>query len=435
MTGPTNRREFLRHTAAFGAGVAAIGSGVAAGADDAPEAKAVPAGEKIVIGVMGMGRGTDVAMGFASLPGAVVKYVCDVDADRAAAAAASVGAKQGHKPEAVKDFRRILDDGEVDALAIAAPDHWHAPAAILAIAAGKHVYVEKPCCHNPREGELLVEAARKHNRVVQHGTQRRSWSRVREAIEKVHKGEIGRVLFSRGWYTNERGPMGTGKVVSPPAKLDYELWQGPAPERPYKDNVVHYNWHWLWHWGTSELGNNGVHSLDLCRWGLQADCPVRVTAGGGRYYHKDDQETPDTMNVTFDYGDKAIVWEGRSCLRRGMEGSQFGVAFYGDAATIVIDANDYKVYDKEGKQAGGASDLAGDAGHLQNFLDCVKSGGRPNADIEEGYKGTLMCLLGNIAWRTGHALNVDPKTGRVVGDPEAEKLWSREYRPGWEPKV
>ncbi|HTE19014.1 MAG TPA: Gfo/Idh/MocA family oxidoreductase, partial [Armatimonadota bacterium] len=361
--------------------------------------------------------------------------LCDVD-ERAIETATAALTKAGAKPpKAVRDFRKILDDPAVDALVIAAPDHWHAPATILACDAGKHVYVEKPASHNPREGELMIAAARKHRRVVQLGTQRRSMPGVIEAVTKVRSGDIGQVLLARGWYNNSRPTIGHGKTAPVPGWLDYDLWQGPAPERPFRDNVVHYNWHWFWHWGTGELGNNGIHSLDVCRWGLGVDYPLRVTAGGGKYRYEDDQETPDTHMVTYDFGGKSITWEGRSWHRRGFEDSMFGIAFYGDNGTVVIDGGGYRVLDPQGKEIGKGSGDASDAPHLRNFLQCVRTGDRPNADIEEGHRSTLLCHLGNIAYRTGHTLNVDPKTGRVVGDREAMALWSREYRKGWAPKV
>jgi predicted dehydrogenase len=335
----------------------------------------------------------------------------------------------------VKDFRRILDDPGVDALVVAAPDHWHAPAAILACSAGKHVYMEKPASHNAREGELAVAAARKFNRVVQVGTQRRSMPKVVEAIELIRGGALGPVRFARGWYTNTRGSIGRGNPAPVPPWLDWALWQGPAPERPYQDNVVHYNWHWFWHWGTGELGNNGIHALDLCRWGLGVDYARRITSGGGRYHFTDDQESPDTNVVTFDFGDRAISWEGRSCQRHGIEGSGFGASFHGEKGTLVIDGANYTLFDAGDKPASKMAGSGSDDPHLKNFLDCIRSGRRPNADIEEGHKSTLLCHLGNIAWRVGRTVNCDPRTGRIVGDKGAARLWGREYRKGWEPKV
>jgi len=422
-----NRRSFLKRSAI----------GTAAAISFRPGLRAAESpGDKVVVGVMGVnGRGSSLAEGFSALSGAEVAYLCDVDSRAADKAAGLLGKKQRGAPKTVKDFRRILDDRNVDALVIAAPDHWHAPATILACAAGKHVYVEKPASHNAREGELMVAAARKHKRVVQLGTQRRTWPGVVEGVRKVHEGALGRVLFSRGWYNNTRASIGRGKEGPVPDWLDWELWQGPAAERPFRGNIVHYNWHWFWHWGTGELGNNGIHSLDICRWGLGVDYPTRVTSGGGKYRHDDDQETPDTHSVTFDFAGKSLVWEGRSWHPRGFEGSAFGIAFYGEKGTLVIDGGGYKIFDFKGAEIDKGSGPEGDKDHLQNFLDCIRSGKRPNADIEDGHKSTLLCHLGNIAWRTGHTLHVDPTNGHILGDAEAQALWGREYRPGWEPKV
>lgn len=390
----------------------------------------------VLLGLMGTnGRGADLAYGFTAQTGAEIAYVCDVDERAVAKGIKAATQRQAREPEGVKDFRRILDDKAVDVLVIAAPDHWHGPATILACAAGKHVYVEKPASHNAREGELMVAAARKHSRVVQLGTQRRSMPGVVAAIQKLQAGAIGRVLFARGWYNNQRPSIGHGKPAPVPAWLDWDLWQGPAPERPYRDNVVHYNWHWFWHWGTAELGNNGIHALDICRWGLRVDYPLRVSAGGGKYRHEDDQETPDTHVVTWDFGDKSITYEGRSWHRRGFEGSMFGIGFYGEGGSIIIDGSSYKLYDAQDKLVEELTGSGSDAPHLKNFLDCIRSGERPNADIEEGHKSTLLCHLGNIAYRTGHTLHLDPHSHTLVGDEEAMTLWRRDYRPGWEPKV
>lgn len=424
-----HRRLFLKQSAIIGAGLATAGHLPILRAADGPNGK-------IILGVMGTnGRGADLINGFLRLPGVEFACVCDVDDRALEKGVRAVASKQDRKPKGVKDFRKILDDRSVDALVIAAPDHWHAPATLLACAAGKHVYVEKPASHNPHEGELMVAAARKNNRIVQLGTQRRSMPAEIEAIQKVHGGEIGRVLFSRGWYNATRPSIGHGKTAPVPEWLDYSLWQGPAPEREFHDNFLHYNWHWFWHWGTGELGNNGIHALDICRWGLGVDYPSRVTAGGGKYRYDDDQETPDTHVVTWDFGDKSITWEGRSWSKRGFEGSMFGIAFYGEKGSIILDGSGYKIYDTQDKEISRGSGSGSDAPHQQNFLDCIRSGKRPNADIEEGHKSTLLCHLGNIAYRTGHTLHLDPKTGHILDDKKASALWRREYRKGWEPKI
>ncbi len=425
MQTPVTRRSFLRRTALAPAAIASL---------QWVPARVLAANQRVRLAIMGThGRGSDLAAGFVALPEVEIAYACDVDRRAIPKCHAAVAARQSTPPQAATDFRRALEDKAVDALVIAAPDHWHAPATILACAAGKHVYVEKPASHNAREGELMVEAARRFGRVVQVGTQRRSMPKVVEAIQRVRSGEFGEVRFSRGWYTSKRGGIGRGQEAMVPDWLDWSLWQGPAPERPYRDNVVHYNWHWFWHWGTGELGNNGIHALDLCRWGLGVDYPRRVTAGGGRYAYQDDQETPDTHVVTYDFGTKAISWEGRSCLPHGLEGSMFGAAFLGEKGTVVIDGSGYKVYDTEDKLAATVPGPGSDAPHLQNFLDAIRAGKAPAAGAEDGHKGALLCHLGNIAWRTGRTLDCDPATGRIHNDDGAARLWSREYRPGWEP--
>ena len=388
--------------------------------------------EKVVVAVMGTnGRGTGLARGFARLDDVEVAYVCDVDQRAVEKARDAVSAYQ-KKPAGVADFRKILDDRSIDAMVIAAPDHWHAPATILACAAGKHVYVEKPCSHNPLEGELMVQAARKHDRVVQMGTQRRSYGGIREAIARLREGIIGRVYYSRASYANTRDSIGHGKQAGVPSWLDFDLWQGPAPRREFRDNLVHYNWHWFWHWGTGECGNNGVHTLDLCRWGLGVDFPLRVTSGGGRYHWKDDQETPDTQVVSFDFeGGRSIMWEGLSCNRRGFAGT----SFHGENGTLVINGAGYTVYDKANKEVKSVTGSGDEMMHFANFVDCVRSGKRPNADIEVGHKSTLLCQLANIAQRTRHTLHCDPGNGHIQGDEEAVALWGREYEKGWQPEV
>ncbi len=387
---------------------------------------------------MGAGRGLDLAVDFSAIPGVEIGYLCDVDENRVSKAAETLKrkGKQAASPKTARDFRRILEDKAVDVLVIAAPDHWHAPAAILACAAGKHVYVEKPCSHNAREGQQLVQAARKYNRLVQMGAQRRSWPGIMEGMEKLRSGGLGRVLFAKCWYYGPRGTIGKGKAAPVPTRLDYDLWQGPAPARPYRDNLIHYNWHWFWHWGTGELGNNAVHWLDLCRWGANVDYPRTVTCSGGKYmFPDDDQETPDTLVTSFDFGGTTLCWEQRSWAPRTSEDPTFDVAFFGEKGVLTISGGGYVIHDLKGTELEKFSGKAGNQVHLQNLVDAIREGKKLTAEIEEGHKSTLLCHLGNIAWRTGHTIHFDGKKQQIIGDRAAQALWGREYRRGWEPKV
>lgn len=434
MNSSITRRSFLKKTSILTAGLAATGGGARA-------LRGAPGpNDKVRVAVIGChNRGKNHISAFLSLPEAEIVTICDVDSRVMQEGIDTVAKKQNRKPKGVTDLRRVLDDPDIDAISMAIPDHWHTPAAIMACAAGKHVYVEKPGSHDGHESEMIVAAARKHKRVVQMGNQRRSWPWVQEGIHALQNGELGKTFFARGWYTNHRLSLGHGKPVPVPDWLDYSLWQGPAPESPYRDNILHYNWHWFWRWGTGELGNNGVHSLDLCRWGLGVDLPRRVTCGGGRYHFSDDWETPDICLASFDFGDKMIAWEGQSCDPRGFENAGFGVSFFCENGSMTI-ASSVKIYDLKDKlvreiparQEGG---LSPDAVHFRNFLDGIRNGKALNAEIEEGQKSTLLCHVGNIAWRTGHTINFDPDTRKIIGDDAASALWKRTYREGWEPQV
>jgi predicted dehydrogenase len=430
MKAHLNRRQFMQRTALAGAGLAIYGRLATAGAADSPN-------NRILVAVMGVnGRGMDHVKGYLANANCEIAYICDVDSRALDKGLQFVAQKQARKPKGVKDFRAVLDDKEVDVLSIATPNHWHAYATIEACKAGKHVYVEKPCCHNPHEGELMVAAARKYRRHVQMGNQRRSWPWIIEAMNRLRTGELGKVLFARSWYNNSRPSIGHGKPVPVPDWLDYSLWQGPAPERPYVDNLVHYKWHWRWHWGNAELGNNGIHSLDLARWGLGVDYPTRVTCGGGRYHFRDDQETPDTCVATYDFGGGAgTTWDGQSCDPHGFEGSRFGVTFYCEKGSLVIADKTYVLRDPNDKEIASGGGPSDDVLHFGNLLAAIRDGQKLNSEIEEGVKSTLLCHLGNIAYRTGQTIDVNPVTGRVSGNKEAAKLWGREYRKGWEPKV
>lgn len=423
---------------------------LAQAADTDATSKPASANNKINVAVIGTnGRGlAHIECLTSGVPDVEVTYVCDVD-DRAIAKGIKETLKrQKTEPKGIKDFRKLLEDKSVDAVTIATPDHWHAPMAILALAAGKHVYVEKPCSHNPREGELLIDAVARYKRVCQMGNQRRSFPTMHEAIQELHNGIIGKLTFAKAWYCNQRGSIGHGKPAPIPSWLDFELWQGPAPRRPFVDNLVHYNWHWRWHWGTGEALNNGTHEVDVCRWALGVDWPKRVTSNGGRYHFHDDWETPDTQVIAWDYADgKSISWEGRSCNNYPVEGLGRGALIYGTKGTALLENANFTIFDSKRKVIkSGKSDVAGDATntvsasgialdqlHVKDFLECIRTGKTPNSPIEEGHKSVAMLQLGNIAWRVGRELNLDSTNGHIQNDPEAAKLWQREYEPGWEP--
>ncbi|MEZ6140700.1 MAG: Gfo/Idh/MocA family oxidoreductase [Zavarzinella sp.] len=390
----------------------------------------------VKLGVLGTGgRGTSLSQSFAKISGVEVHAVCDTDASRMGMAAAALKKTTGLEPKQEADFRKVLEMKDLNAVVIASPNHWHAPMAILACKAGKHVYVEKPCSHNPREGEILVEVARKHQRHVQMGNQRRSFPAIQEACKAVQEGIIGRAYLAEAWYYNTRGSIGIGKLEPAPEGLDYKLWQGPAPEKPFKSNYLHYNWHWFWHWGNGELGNNGVHMLDTCRWGLGVDYPTAVTSSGGRYHFEDDQETPDTHSVAFEFeGRKQIRWYGFSCVVCP-NGQQADVVFYGDKGSLAVRGGSYTVYDLKGKEIKKVAGKDGTAAHFENFIATIRGQATLNSEISEGHRTTLLCHLGNIAHRVGRRLKCDPKNGKILDDGEAMKLWSREYARGWEPTV
>lgn len=423
MNTPQSRRRFLGRTGTAAA-LALAGPLILRGAQSP--------GRRLRVAVMGVhGRGMAHIQGFLAQPDVEIAYVCDVDSRVLAPAAKAAAAKQGKAPKIIGDFRHALDDRSVDILAIAAPNHWHAPATILGCAAGKHVYVEKPGSHNPREAEWMVAAAAKHQRQVQLGNQRRSWPWVQEAIAKVHAGEIGQVTFARTWYNNARPSIGRGQRTTAPEGLDYEFWQGPAPERPFKDNLVHYNWHWHWHWGNGELGNNGIHALDVARWGLQVDHPKSVSCGGGRYQFDDDQETPDIYQTTYDFGTCGMSWESMSHHPYGFENAQFGISFHGDRGVLIIAGNNYRILDPNGKERFKFEGKWNDSDHFGNFVRAIRDGEPLASPIADGQKSTQLCHLGNIAWRTGKTLQLDPATGELRKRSDAGGLWEREYRRGW----
>jgi predicted dehydrogenase len=376
-----------------------------------------------------------------------ISHVCDVDSNILKKFADNVQQEMGYASAAEKDFRNILQQKDVDAITIATPDHWHTPMAIAGLQAGKHVYVEKPCSHNPAEGAMLVEAQQKYKKLVQMGTQQRSSPHTIEIVEKIHGGLIGRPYFAKAWYSNVRKSIGIGKEAPVPQQLDWDLWQGPAPRVAYKDNVQPYNWHWFKTWGTGETLNNGTHEVDVCRWALGVDFPHRITSTGGRYQFKDDWQFYDTLMTSFDYDDKMISWEGKCCNGMKYYNRDRGSTIVGTTGTILVDRDGYEVYDLKGNKtsefktgkATSSSDLTGrdsmtDA-HFANFIAGINKGEKLNAPISVGNVAVTMLQLSNIAWEVNRELQLDTKDGKIQNDPQAMKMWGREYEKGWAPHI
>jgi predicted dehydrogenase len=411
-----HRRRFLQ-TSGAAAGAALLAHTVA-GTGAKPN-------ERIRLAVMGLhGRGRDLMRGFARCPDAEIVTLIDPDDTVIPRAVKDLSGVQKAEPKVEKDVRKVLDDPTITAIAIAAPDHWHALATVWACQAGKHVYCEKPASHNLIEGRRMVEAARKYDRVVQIGTQRRSMPHFQSAAELLHAGKLGKVPMAKTWIGGARPSIGHKPDGPVPVGVDYNLWTGPAPLRPFNPNRFHYEWHWNWDYGTGELGNNGIHGLDVLRWLLTLDAPTRITSGGGKLFYDDDRQTPDTQIAAFDFPGTTLVWEHRIWAPRSHDGESFGLTFYGEKGTMVFDRKGWHVVD--GVEASDKAQET-DRAHFQNFLDCVRSGHRPNADVEEGHKSTRLCHLGNIAYRTGRTLHFDGVTETIKDDPEANKLLGRSY--------
>jgi predicted dehydrogenase len=421
------RRTFLQSTGIVVAATA-VAPGIARAAEDS----------KLTVGVIGPG-----GMGSAHLnllcerKDVEVAYVCDVDARRLATAAKHVESTTAKAPQAVSDMRRIFDDKSVDAVFIATPDHWHAPAAILALDAGKHVYVEKPCCHNIREGRLMVEAVGRSGKCLQVGTQTRSTQTAIEGIERILKGEIGEVLVAKAWNSQRRGSIGKSKPTAPPAHLDFDTWVGPAPLVEYRPNLLHGVWRWWKAFGCGDIGNDGVHDVDVAVWGLGVKThPSRVACLAGKYFFDDDQEWPDTQYSICEYDldgkKKQLIFEQRIWSPYVQEGYENGAAFYGtDGLLIMGHTVGWKLYGPRNKliaEKTGSSDLAA---HHANFFDCVRGKQqRLNADVNAGHLSAAICHLSNLALQVGRVLRFDPATEQVLGDSEANALVGRKYRDG-----
>ena len=429
-----SRRQFLGRSAQNAAGMAA---GMAAGIVGltGAVAKAMP-NERVSVGVIGVrAQGKVLASRLTAFGDVDVTDLCDVDERVLANAVKVVEETQGaagispHPPRRHQDFRRLLDDPSIDAVVIATPDHWHALMAAMACRAGKHVYVENPISHNIIEGQHLAAAAKTSERVVQAGLQQRSIPHFQTAVDFVRSGQLGAVKLAKAWTAHRRKPIDTQPDGRPPAHVDYDLWLGPAPQRPFNPARFHHNWHWFWDYGTGELGNWGVHMLDIARWGLEVDLPMTVASTGGKYHFHDARETPDTQIVQFTYPGKTIVWEHRMWSNHGIEGRSAAAAFYGERGTLVVDRSGWKVYDRK---ESASSDATGQAtAHQRRFIDNIKAHIVDNNDLDAAHISSTLCHLGNIAHRLGRQIHFDATNMNFGADTEANTLLGREHRAPW----
>ncbi len=429
-----DRREFLKRSAQGTAAAAAVLAW-----SEAADGKS--ANERLKVAVVGPGgMGSHHVELLARNKGVELAYLCDVDEVRLASAVKLAEQHGSGSPKTVKDMRQVFDDRSVDAVWIATPDHWHGPATILACDAGKHVYVEKPCAHNLREGRLMVDAARRNKKVVQVGTQSRSTAHVREGMEKLHQGAIGDVLVAKAWNSQRRGSIGKQQPGDAPSTLDYDAWVGPAEMVPYQSNLLPSIWRWWYNFGCGDMGNDGVHDIDIALWGLGVEThPSSIAALGGKYFFDDDQQHADTQYVVFEYaGDGAsgqkrqLIFEQRIWSPYVQEGFENGDAFYGTQGMMLLGKRGgYKIFGPRNKLieevSKGEPDLQA---HHDNFIACIKSGERPTADIEINHRSSALCHLGNIATRVRGQLEFDPASERVTNNPDAAALVRRKYREG-----
>jgi predicted dehydrogenase len=430
MRSPINRREFLARSSAAGLTLGLGATTIAAAGAPASAAGTIRAA---CIGVRG--KGAHHMNGLESVEGVDVVALCDVDESILGPRAEQMEKRTGRKIKAYRDYRELLDDPDVDVVAIATPNHTHALIAIAAMQAGKDVYVEKPCSHNLWEGRQLVKAARKFGRMCQHGTQGRSSPAIREAIAKVHEGLIGDVYMARGLCFKWRPTIGRTPDEPVPPGVDYDLWLGPAPLRPFSKNRFHYNWHWHWDYGNGDMGNQGVHEMDMARWGLGVGLPSKVHAGGGHFMFDDDQETPNTLVCIYQYPDenKMLVFETRHWITNHEgygSGAQnaVGATFYGSEGYMQVYYFGYKTFLGKNREPGPSATAP--SNEYERFIAGVRSRNPDNlgVDIEDGHLSSGLCHLGNIAHRLGRTVDFDPQTETFPGDDQANAMLSRDYR-------
>ena len=444
-----SRRKFLQNTLLASA---ALGLPSFVSAESFRElTKKVGANDQLNYGLIGCkGMGWSNMNAHLKIPRVNCVALADIDQNVLDQRAADAEKITGKKPRLYKDYRQMLEDKDIDVVIVGTPDHWHCLNLVDSLAAGKHVYVEKPCSHNAREGELLVEYQKKYNKVIQMGNQQRSSQHSIEIINDIHNGVIGKAYMAKAFYTSGRGEVPVPVKAAPPEGLDWDLFQGPSPRKEYMHDTWDYNWHWYgWDFGTAESGNNATHELDVARWALQTDFPKKVIVDAGKYHWVNDGWTMyDTMDATFKFDDeKTIKWDGKSRNGQKTYGSDRGTIIYGTEGSVYVDRGQYKLFDRGGKlirdskssgsegstNLGGGGDMS--TMHVVNFFESIRGKDNPNSPIDEGAKSTLLCHLANIASRTGEILECDPSNGHITNSRKAKKLWSREYEKGWEPSI
>ncbi len=442
------RRDFITKTTLATAGMGVMSRLHASGNEGS--SNPIGANDRINLAVIGIhGRGQSLIKNFGGMKNVRIKTLCDADEKLFPERAKMAEEVQGSRPGTEYDIRRVLDDPDIDAVGIATPNHWHALATIWACQAGKHVYCEKPSSHNIWEGRKMIEAARKYNRIVQIGFQNRSRQNTNAAIKFLHEGGIGKVYMARGLCFKPRGDIGKPSNQPVPDGLHYDLWLGPAQERPFNPNYVHYNWHWHWAFGNGDTGNQGPHQFDVARWGLnKKEAPVKVASKGGYFVFDSTQETPNTQTSIFEYQDGTILeFETRGLLTNGEfgePGQTIGNIFYGSKGILQIDAGgNWKTWIGREYEPGPSSEETseeeydamnligtGGGGHFENFIAAVRSGNPDDltCDVEIGHRSTILPLMANVSYRVGRELRFDGLSERFVDDKEANELLSRNYR-------
>ncbi|MDN3203738.1 Gfo/Idh/MocA family protein [Algoriphagus sediminis] len=445
-----SRREFIKKSSAATLGISALGS---AAFSAKSYARIIGANERLNVAIAGLGRRVGAFYEPISLPSSNVNllYLCDVMTSQMDRTAKAFSERVDYQPKLEKNILKVLEDNELDVLINATPDHWHAPGTWLALEQGKHVYVEKPCSHNPYEGEVLMALQKKYGKVVQMGNQQRSAPESVEIIKAIHDGAIGKAYKAVAFYSNRRGEVVNQTKAPVPEGLDWDMFQGPAPRREYTNDTWNYNWHWYgWDYGTAETGNNATHELDVARWALQVEYPEKVQVSAAKNHFLDDGWTMyDTMEASFMFGDnKVIQWDGKSRNGYNTYGSDRGTIIYGSEGTVFVNRGGYKHYDRDGNlvkdsksagneagtQLGGGGDMS--TLHVVNFFNAIRGTEAQNSNIEDGAISTLLCHLANISYRVDEDLICDPSNGHIQNSKKGKELWTRNYEKGWEaPKI